>query len=144
MDFSTIQNTPKKNQALVNSAFIMGLISIICAFTCFSFLSPVFGGLGIIFALLSKGKEDVMEKKAKRGLVLASISLIATVAFTAFTFIYTFIMVSQQTPDELHDNLNEAYEEVYGQSFDELYKEIYGEDFDDMYEEMYKNIYGDM
>jgi hypothetical protein len=90
MDFSTIQNTPKKNQALVNSAFIMGLISIICAFTCFSFLSPVFGGLGIIFALLSKGKEDVMEKKAKRGLVLASISLIATVAFTAFIFIYTF------------------------------------------------------
>ena len=144
MDFSTIQNTPKKNQALVNSAFIMGLISIICAFTCFSFLSPVFGGLGIIFALLSKGKEDVMEKKAKRGLVLASISLIATVAFTAFTFIYTFVVMSQYTPDELHDHLNEAYEETYGQSFDELYKEIYGEDFDDMYEEMYKNIYGDM
>lgn len=144
MDFSTMQNTPKKNQALVNSAFIMGLISIICAFTCLSFLTPVFGGLGIIFALLSKGKEDVMEKKAKRGLVLASISLIATVAFTAFTFIYTFVVMSQYEPDELHDYLNEAYEETYGQSFDELYEEIYGEDFNEVYEDMYKNIYGDM
>ena len=143
MDFSNIQNTPKKNQALVNSAFIMGIISLICAFTCFSFLSPVFGGLGIIFALLSKGKEEVMEKKAKRGLVLSGISLIATVAFMVFSFIYTFATMSQYEPDELHDYLNEAYEETYGQSFDEMYEQIYGEDFNDVYEDMYKNIYGD-
>ena len=144
MDFSNTQNTPKKNQALVTSAFIMGIISLVCAFTCFSFLAPVFGGLGILFALLSKGKEDKMEQKAKRGLVLSSISLIATVAFMAFTFIYSFVTLSQYEPDELHDYLNEAYEETYGQSFDEMYEAIYGEDFNDVYEDMYKNIYGDM
>ena len=144
MDFSTIQNTPKKNQALVRGAFIMGIISLVCAFTCFSFLAPVFGGLGVLFALLSKGKEEVLEKKAKTGLILSAVSLIATVAFMAFTFIFTFATLSQYEPDELHDYLNEAYEETYGQSFDELYEEIYGEDFGEIYEDMYKDLYGEM
>lgn len=144
MDFSNIQNTPKKNQALVSSAFIMGILSLISAFTCISFLAPVFGGLGILFALLSKGKEETMEKKAKQGLIFSAVSLIATVVFMIGTFIFTFATLSQYEPDELHDYLNEAYEETYGKSFDELYEDIYGEDFGELYEDMYKDIYGEM
>lgn len=144
MDFSNIQNTPKKNQSLVGGAFIMGILSLISAFTCISFLAPVFGGLGILFALLSKGKEETMEKKAKQGLILSSVSLIATTVFMIGTFVFTFATLSQYEPDELHDYLNEAYEETYGQSFDELYEEIYGEDFGEIYEDMYKDIYGEM
>lgn len=143
MDFSNMQNTPKKNHSLVGSAFIMGILSIISAFTCFSFLTPVFGGLGIIFALLSKGNEDAMEKKAKHGLIMSATSLITTVVIMAGTFIFTFATLSQYEPDELHDYLNEAYEETYGQSFDEMYEEIYGEDFSGIYEDMYKDIYGE-
>ena len=143
MDFSNMQNAPKKNQALVHSSFVMGILSIISAFTCLSFLAPVFGGLGILFALLSKGKEDAMEKKAKHGLIMSAISTIATVVIVAGTFIFTFATLSQYEPDELHDYLNEAYEETYGQSFDELYEEIYGEDFGEIYEDMYKNLYGE-
>lgn len=144
MDFSNMQNTPKKNQALIGGAFIMGIISLISAFTCFSFLAPVFGGLGILFALLSKGKEETMEKKAKQGLILSAVSLITTVVLMAGTVIFTLVTMSQYEPDELHDYLNEAYEETYGQSFDELYEEIYGEDFGEIYEDMYKDIYGEM
>ena len=144
MDFSNIQNTPKKNQALVSGAFIMGIISLISAFTCFCFLAPVFGGLGILFALLSKGKEEILEKKAKQGLILSAVSLGAIVVLMAGTVIFTLITMSQYEPDELHDYLNEAYEETYGQSFDELYEEIYGEDFGEIYEDIYKDIYGEM
>lgn len=144
MDFSNIQNTQKKNQALVSGAFIMGIISLISAFTCFSFLAPVFGGLGILFALLSKGKEEILEKKAKQGLILSAVSLGATVVLMVGTVIFTLITMSQYEPDELHDYLNEAYEETYGQSFDEFYEEIYGKDFGEIYEDMYKDIYGEM
>ena len=144
MEYSNMQNTPKKNQALVSGAFIMGIISLISAFTCFSFLAPVFGGLGILFALLSKGKEEILEKKAKQGLILSAVSLGATVVLMVGTVIFTLITMSQYEPDELHDYLNEAYEETYGQSFDELYEEIYGEDFGEIYEDMYKDIYGEM
>jgi len=143
MDFSNMQNIKKKNHALVSSAYIMGILSIISAVTCFSFLTPIFGGLGIIFALLSKGKEDTFEKKAKHGLVMSTITLAATTLFMAVLFILSYISMSQYEPDELHDYLNEAYEETYGKSFDEMYEEIYGEDFNDVYEDMYKDLYGE-
>ena len=144
MDYSNMQNTPKKNQALVNCAFFLGILSLITGVTCFSFFTPIFGGLGIIFALLSKGKEPVFERKAKHGLVMSTIALVVTVILSLVTFIMTFATLSQYEPDELHDYLNEAYEESYGQSFDELYEEIYGEDFNEVYEDMYKSFYGDM
>lgn len=144
MDYSNMQNTPKKNHTLVVGAFIMGILSLISAFTCFSFFAPIFGGLGILFALLSRGKEPAFEKKAKYGLIMSTISLVVTVLLTLAAFIFTFITLSQYEPDELRDYLNEAYEETYGQSFDELYEEIYGEDFSEVYEDMYKDLYGDM
>ena len=143
MDFSNVQNTPKKNHALVSGAFITGILSLISALTCFSFLAPVFGGLGILFALLSKGQEEVLERKAKHGLILSAISLITTVVFTVASFFITFATLSQYEPDELHDYLNEAYEETYGQSFDDIYEELYGEDFGEVYDDMYKSIYGE-
>ena len=143
MDFSNMQNTKKKNHALVSSAYIMGILSIISAVTCFSFLTPIFGGLGIIFALLSKGKEETFEKKAKHGLIMSAIPLIATVVLMVAGLIFSYVSLSQYEPDELHDYLNEAYEETYGKSFDEMYEEIYGEDFNEVYEDMYKDFYGE-
>lgn len=139
MDFRNIPNIPKRNQALVSGAFVMGIISVIVAFTCLNFLAPVLGGLGILFALLSKGKEDTLEKKAKCGLILSTVSIIATVILTVVTFVLTYIKLSQYEPDELHDYLNEVYEDAYGQSFDELYEDLYGEDFDEVFDEMFKN-----
>lgn len=143
MEYSNMQNIQKKNTALVSSAYIMGILALISAFTCINFVSPVFGGLGILFALLSKGNDAVLEKKAKHGLILSAVSLVATVAFTVVSFVATFASLSQYSPDELHNYLNEAYEETYGQSFDELYEEIYGEDFGEIYDEAFKSIYGD-
>ena len=143
MDFSNMQNTKKKNHALVSSAYIMGILSIISAVTCFSFLTPIFGGLGIIFALLSKGKEETFEKKAKHGLIMSAIPLISTVVLMVAGLIFSYVSLSQYEPDELHDYLNEAYEETYGKSFDEMYEEIYGEDFNEVYEDMYKDLYGE-
>ena len=143
MEFSNMQNTKKKNQALVSSAFVMGILSVISAVTCFSFLSPIFGGLGIIFALLSKGKEETFEKKAKYGLVMSIITVVAVSAIMAGTFIFSYVTLSQYEPDELHDYLNETYEEAYGKSFDDMYEEIYGEDFNEVYENMYNDLYGE-
>ena len=89
MDFSNTQNTQKKNQALVIVAFIMGIASLICAFTCLSFLAPVLGGLSILFALLSKGSDEAFEKKAKQGLILSTVSVIVSVILMTCTYIYT-------------------------------------------------------
>lgn len=138
MDYSNMQNIPvKKNHGLISDAFIFGIISLISAFTCFSFLAPVFGGLGILFALLSRGKEETFEKKAKQGLIMSAISFASTMVLSLIAVIISFATISQYEPAELHNYLNEAYEETYGQSFDEMYEEIYGEDFNDVYNELY-------
>lgn len=137
MDYSNMQNTPvKKNHALVNGAFIFGIISLISAFTCFSFLAPILGGLGILFALLSRGKEEAFEKKAKQGLIMSAISFASSIIFSLIAIVVSFMTLSQYEPEELHNYLNEAYEQTYGQSFDEMYEEIYGEDFNEIMNEL--------
>ena len=141
MDYSNMQNNPiPKNKALVSGSSILGILSLISAFTCLSGFSPIFAGLSIIFALLSKGKEATYEKKAKQGLIFSIISLVVSVVLSAIVLLVSFMTMFQYEPDELHDYLNEAYEETYGESFDELYEDLYGEDFNDVLEEMY----GDM
>ncbi len=144
MDYSNINVMKKKNSTMVKAAFVMGILSVVSAITCFSFLTPVFGGLGILFALLSKGKEDVMEKKAKYGLIMSAVSFIATLILIIASFAFTFYTMSQYEPEELSQYLNEVYEETYGKSFDEMYEDIYGESFSDAYEDAYKQLYGDM
>lgn len=135
MDYSTMQNTPfKKNHALVSGAFIMGILSLVSAFTCFCFLTPVFAGLGILFALLSKGSEPSYEPKAKHGLILSTISMVVCIVLLVAGIIVSVVTISKYDKNELHDYLNEAYEQTYGKSFDEIYEEISGESIYDLYE----------
>ena len=74
---------------------------------------------------------------------MSAIPLVATVVLMVAGFIFSYVSLSQYEPDELHDYLNEAYEETYGKSFDEMYEEIYGEDFNEVYEDMYKDFYSE-
>ncbi len=141
MDYSTLSSTPnKKNHALVKWSFILGIITLIGAFTCFSFISPILGGISIILALLSHGQEAAIESKAKQGIIMSIISLIPSVIATIVIVVLSISAFSKFNPDELHDYLNEAYEQTYGQSFDELYEEIYGEDFNEVYDELFENM----
>lgn len=135
MDYSTMQNTPnKRNHTLVSSAFILGILSIISAFTCFGFLTPILAGLGILFCILSKGHENSYEKKAKQGLILSTISMVFCVIIMIAGIIFAFITISKYDKSELHDYLNDAYEQTYGKSFDEVYEKIYGDNIENLFE----------
>lgn len=140
MDFSNNTDLQKKNKSLVLGAYVMGIISIISAFTCFSFLTPLVGGLGIIFALLSKGSDISFEKKAKRGLILSALSIGISFIFMLVAFFSTYKTLSQYNAKELYEYMNEFYEKTYGQSFDEMYEDIYGEDFLENYKDALDNI----
>ena len=128
MDYSNYQMPPvQKSNGFETAAFTLGLISIITGIVCFPYIAPVLGGLGILFAILSKGKNVQYSSKAKKGLTLSIIGMVLGIVASIFITIFSFVtLLNQYTPGELHDYFNEAYEEYYGESFDEMYQDIYG------------------
>ena len=53
-------------------AFIFGVISLAGLILCFPIM-PVFGGLGIVFAIISRGGANVYTSEAKKGLTFSRI-----------------------------------------------------------------------
>lgn len=69
-----VHKQPQSNMAL--ASLVVGIIAIVTS--CCFYGGVVFGGLGILFALLSK-TEDKFEKYAKAGLITSSIALVLVV-----------------------------------------------------------------
>lgn len=95
-------------------AVIFGVISLAGLICCFP-LMPVIGGLGIIFAIISKGGSEEYSKEAGKGLVFSIIgtaaSLLLTVGLAGYSVHYT--MNELKTNDKLVDEMREYYEQLY-------------------------------
>lgn len=139
MDYNNNQNIPPQgngyyngvNPAFRNPGMAMATASLLLGaasfFTLLSvFLPLIFGGLAILFALLSKGYGKKMITQARIGIICG----IGGICVTGILLISSMTMLLKN-PDMLIDvgkQYDDTMERMYGQSTEELY----GESFEDM------------
>lgn len=128
MDFNSNQqyNPPLRNpgMAMATASLFLGLASFFMSMTVL--FSLIFGGLAILFALLSKGYGKKMISQAKIGLVCGIGGLAATCFLIASSV--SMLLANPDILVEIGKQYDTAIEEVYGQPTEE----IYGTSFEDM------------
>lgn len=103
---------------LASAAMVMGILAL-ATFVSMTIYPPfVFGAVGIVLALLSKGRSPRLQVKAKAGIICATIGLIANCALcgTSLYMLYT--------RPEIMDQVNDIFEKQYGMSYDEMLEMI--------------------
>lgn len=99
---------------LATAAMILGILSIVTAMTFTIYPSLVLGSIGIVLALLSKGRSPKLITKARIGTTCA----IAGILFTGSFFITT-VKAFHDNPELLEQALDN-FEKQYGMSYEEL------------------------
>lgn len=124
MDFQ--QNNPYTNNGypptpsrpngdgLATAAMILGVLSIVTAMTFTIYPSLILGSIGIVLALLSKGRAPKLISKAKIGSTCA----IAGILLTGLVCV-TMIKLVHDDPTLLEQALDN-FEQQYGISYEEL------------------------
>lgn len=97
---------PRRSNGLSAAALILGILAISSSFLGLGGL--IFGGMGIIIAILSRGTEP-MDSQAKLGIGLSIVGMILTVV------IFSFTVRSVLTPD-LQQEMQEYYNDYYEDS----------------------------
>ena len=95
-------------------AFVFGVISLAGLFCCFPIMF-VFGGLGILFASLSRGSALVYSAKARQGLIFSIIGTVASIVLTVGIFGYsTYSLIDSIKKDPGYvEQMRKRYEEIY-------------------------------
>lgn len=110
-----------QNNSMANASFILGIISIILSILLGGGL--LFGLLGIMFALLSRGIYK-MNKKACTGLVLSIIGSALSVIITII-----LLITALSSMDSIEKYIDELEEYMYEDSYD-LYDDLYNDSYD--------------
>ena len=109
-----------------SSASLVLTLLIIFTFSLTMIPAIIGGALGILFAVLSKGKEAKMKPKARNGAICAIVSLSINVALIAVAiYLVTANEDFQNYLKEAIIESNEFYEENYGVSLEEMYPEYF-------------------
>lgn len=109
-------NEPGSN--LANAAMILGIISIISCFTFTIYPAFIMGSISIVLAIISKGRRPKLIGNARTGIIFATIGLVANTVIIAGSITLMF------TNDAVRAQVNEMFEQQYGQSFDEMLEDI--------------------
>ena len=125
MTNGTISDKQRSSQNFAKLAFVFGVISLAGMLCCFP-LMPVAGGLGIIFALISRGGAKAFAPDAKKGLTFSiigtTVSLLLTIGVLAYSVIFT--MNELKTNDKFVDEMREQYEQLYDNAGMEMPEEV--------------------
>lgn len=112
-----------KGEGMATAAMILGIISLISLVLLRIYVPFLVGGIGIILAVLSKGKAKNMIGKAKAGLICCITGLALDITLCVLSVYLVFAL-----PDimpEMVDEVNKMCEEQYGMTYEELMDEIY-------------------
>ncbi len=117
--------SPQKNkgEGMATAAMILGIISLVSLLLLRIYIPFLLGGVGIILAVLSKGKAKKMLGRAKAGLICCITGLALDITLCVFSVYLVFAL-----PDilpEMVDEVNKMCEEQYGMTYEELMDEIY-------------------
>ena len=134
MTNGTVSDKQSSARNFAKLAFVFGVISLVGLLCCFP-LMPVAGGLGIIFALISRGGANAFSPDAHRGLIFSVIGTSVSLVLTIGVLIYsvTFTMNELKTNDKFVDQMREQYEQLYDNAGMEM-----PEDVNDMLDMMEK------
>lgn len=105
---------PGTNRRFANAAFACGIISLVSLWS--GVFSIVFGGLGVMFANLSRRKGKAYPGRGRAGHTLAMIGLIIGLVITIYT---AYILIESYLTNG-----------TYFQQFESTYRSFYGKDFD--------------
>ena len=113
------------------NARILGILSIIMAFTSTIFPSLILASLAILLAFLSRGKNQKLLKSAKSGVITGTIAIVMNLVLFFGSAIVLF-------SDPTHQQLNKTCEQIYGMDYDEMINGIKNGtmDYDDLYDSM--------
>lgn len=109
-------NTSETNHQhfiMAKTAGTFAFAAVITALFGTMILPFILGGLSIIFAVLSKGKNYTYQLNAKIALIASCIALIGNTAYTGFAFYNVFFN------EEYREQLDETFEKMYGMSMEE-------------------------
>lgn len=113
------QNSMKDNsiQAFSIAALAFGVISLI---TFFTGIVPLFaGGMGLIFAALSRRKGMALTGAGRVGLYLSVIGIVFGATLLLYAY-YTVLLPMMNDP-EFYDTMNLYYQNNFGISLDEMF-----------------------
>ena len=103
---------------LASASMILGILTV-ATFVSMTIYPPfIFGGIGIVLALLSKGRAPRMAAKAKAGVICAAIGLTANCILCGSSLYMLY------TKPEIMNQVNEIFENQYGMSYSEMIEMI--------------------
>ncbi len=111
-------NVSEPGSKLATAAMVLGIISIISCFTFTIYPAFITGSIAIVLALLSKGRLQKMLNKARIGIICAIIGLVSN------ALLIIGCVALYYTNDYVRAQVNQMYEEQYGQTLDEMIEEI--------------------
>jgi len=115
-----IQSPP--GQKLSMASMIFAVIAIFSTAVVPVIFPCIFGGLSIIFAILSKGYDKKMLSQSIFGISVSTLAIVLNVS----VMVGAVYLYNNNT--EFHQKYNEVVKETYGTSFDDLLKQ-----YEDMY-----------
>lgn len=114
----TNRNTPSaakpNGDTLATAAMILGILAIVMCATFMLYPTFVFGSIGVVLALLSRGKAPRPATKAKVGMICAT----AGIAFNCLLIGSTFHAI--KTDPQVLEKANELIKEQYGMTYEEI------------------------
>jgi len=109
-------NTSEPNYrhfTMAKTAGTFAFAAVITALFGTVFFPFIFGGLSIIFAVLSKGNTARYQLNAKIAIIASCIALVGNTAYTGFAFYNVFFN------EEYREQLDETLEQLYGMNMEE-------------------------
>lgn len=127
MDYQQPTVNTNKTNSFATASLIFGVLAFVTILT--AFLPLLFGGLSILFAVLSHRKGKRMETPAFAGVISSTISI----AFATLILTLVLSMMPTMLKDPAYrEQLNTMSETMYGITFDEMLEEGYGMDLDEL------------
>lgn len=98
---------------MARTARTFAFIAVITALFGTMIFPFIFGGLSILFAVLSRGNTSGYQLNAKIAIIISCITLVANTAYTGFAFYNVFFN------EDYRQQLDETFEQMYGMSMEE-------------------------
>lgn len=141
-DYNIQQKKPASN--LATASLVLGICSV---FSILFGLAPVFGGIGIILALLSRGDQK-MHNYARVGLFLSiggSVVCILAI-FSVLFFLFQSTDFKTQLEKRIVDYSDQYAEDFSDDDFEEYFGDYFNDYFDDYFDDDYNeapNMFGE-